>query len=280
MKMLFSCLALTLLTAHTCFQKNSPIPFPTIKTAKLGPDSLLYQRFTPPPGFERVPANPKSFAYYLRQLPLKPPGSKVHLYNGREKANSGVYAAVVNLPIGQKNLHQCADAIIRLRAEYLWQTRQFDQIHFNLTNGFRVDYDRWRKGERVKVVGNQTTWEQKTAASNTYATLWSYLEFVFTYAGTLSLSKELRPLPVAALQIGDVFIQGGSPGHAVIVVDAAVDKNGQKVFLLAQSYMPAQEIQVLKNPQNGDWAPWYPADFGAQLATPEWTFGAGDLKRF
>jgi len=243
-------------------------------------ETLLYQRFVPPPGYERVAADSGSFAFYLRHLPLKPPGAKVLLHDGREKPNPGIYEAVVDLPIGQKDLHQCADAVIRLRAEYLWRQGQFDKIHFNLTNGFRVDYERWRKGGRVKVVVNQTSWEQKAAASNTYDTFWKYLEFVFTYAGTLSLSQELEPVEVSEIQGGDVFIQGGSPGHAVIVVDLATDETGKKVFLLAQSYMPAQEIQILKNPKNGKLSPWYPADFGEVLETPEWNFKKGDLKRF
>ena len=280
MRTLLFLLPLTFLTAYTCFREKTVPDFSAATSTRISPDSLLYQRFAVPPGFERLPVAPNSFAQYLRHLPLKPPGSKVHLYDGREKANAGVYAAVVDLPIGQKNLHQCADAVIRLRAEYLWRTGQFDQIHFNLTNGFRVDYNRWRKGERVKVVGNQTSWEQKTTPSNTYATFWAYLEFVFTYAGTLSLSKELPSVPLSTLQIGDVFIQGGSPGHAIIVVDIAINKAGKKVFLLAQSYMPAQEIQILKNPQNADLSPWYSENFGEILPTPEWTFAARDLKRF
>ena len=128
---------------------------------------------------------------HLRHLPLKPPGSPVLLYDGREKGNQSAHAAVVDLPIGKKDLHQCADAVIRLRAEYLWRSGRYADIHFNLTNGFRVDYARWRRGERVKVVGNETSWIQNAPASNTYATFWQYLEFVFTYAGTLSLSREL-----------------------------------------------------------------------------------------
>ena len=64
---------------------------------------------------------------------------------------------------------------------------------------------------------------------------------VFSYAGTASLSRELAPVNYQDMKIGDVFIQGGHPGHAVIVVDIAVHpKTKKKVFLLAQSYMPAQ----------------------------------------
>jgi len=268
---------LFLLFLQTCFQTASPN---TETAAETSSDSLLYQRFAPPPRYERAAADSGSFAFYLRHLPLKPPGAKVLLHDGREKRNQDAHEAVVDLPIGKKDLHQCADAVIRLRAEYLWRQKQFDKIHFNLTNGFRVDYERWRKGGRVKVVGNQTSWEQKAAVSNSYATFWQYLEFVFTYAGTLSLSKELEPVAVSKIQIGDVFIQGGSPGHAVIVSDLATDSVGKKVFLLAQSYMPAQEIQVLKNPKNGSLNPWYSADFGEVLETPEWTFKKSDLKRF
>lgn len=88
-------------------------------------------------------------------------------------------------------------------------------------------------------------------------------------------------IPLSELSVGDVFIQGGSPGHAVIIVDMAVNKNtGEKLFLLAQSYMPAQEIQVLKNPNNSSNSPWYSTSFVQELMTPEWTFRVTDLKRF
>jgi hypothetical protein len=47
--------------------------------------------------------------------------------------------------------------------------------------------------------------------------------------------------------------------------------------MLAQSYMPAQEIHVLKNPVSDKLNPWYEAKKGA-IETPEWTFGSDDLK--
>jgi hypothetical protein len=91
----------------------------------------------------------------------------------------------------------------------------------------------------------------------------------------------LKPIASASnIQIGDVFIKGGFPGHAVIVVDMAVNKQGKKIFMLAQSYMPAQELQVLKNNNNSKNSPWYSEDFGETLVTPEWTFKKSHLKRF
>jgi len=241
----------------------------------------LEARFLLPDGYERTKEDSNSFGTYLRKLPLKTDGSKVKLFNGDEKNAEGVYDAVVDLPIGNKDLHQCADAVMRLRAEYLYAQKQYDKIHFNFTNGWRCDYSEWMKGKRISVNGNKVSWKQSAQPSNTYKDFWSYMEMVFSYAGSLSLSKELKSVPVEDLKIGDVFIHGGSPGHAIIVVDVAMNpKTNQKIFMLAQSYMPAQETQILKNPNDEKLTPWYSADFGETLNTPEWTFSKNDLKRF
>ena len=241
----------------------------------------IESRFLAPQNFARINYPEKSFAQYLRQLPLKPHGSEVKLFDGRTKPNYKVYDAVVDLEIGHKDLHQCADAVMRLRSEFLWQQGLYEKIHFNFTNGFRVDYTEWMKGRRIIVNGNKTSWNNRNNPSNTYADFWKYMETIFMYAGTLSLAKELNQVSMDEMEIGDVFIKGGSPGHAVIVVDMAINPvNGKKIFMLAQSYMPAQEIQILQNPGNKKISPWYETDPDNQLRTPEWTFHTSALKRF
>lgn len=75
-------------------------------------------------------------------------------------------------------------------------------------------------------------------------------------------------------------MQAGSPGHAIIVVDAAQNTAGEQVFLLAQSYMPAQEIHVLKNPNDPNLSPWFKLNDGDELVTPEWTFQWDQRKRW
>ena len=105
---------------------------------------------------------------------------------------------------------------------------------------------------------------------------------MFNYAGSASLSKELKKVKsLNDLEIGDIFIQGGSPGNAVIILDSAKSKvTDEKIFLLAQSYMPAQDIQILKNPEDNELSPWYTNKNLDTLITPEWTFKKTDLKRF
>lgn len=238
-------------------------------------------RFNLPDGYSRIEADENSFQAYLRSLPLKPHDSQVMLYNGNPKANQSAHSAVVYMDVGKYNLQQCADAIMRLRAEYLYSNKKYDRIHFNFTNGFRVDYSKWMAGNRIIVKGNKSYWIQSAKVSNTYNDFKNYMKIIFTYAGSLSLSKELVKADYNDMEIGDILIQGGSPGHAVIVVDMANNRNsGKKVYLLAQSYMPAQEIHVLKNPENTD-SPWYELDMNDKaIQTPEWSFNTVDLKRF
>lgn len=251
--------------------------------------NTIAERFPVPKAYQRIRSDSASFASYLRNLPLKRQGSKVKYFDGKTKPNNSIYAAVVNLPIGKRDLHQCADAVIRLRAEYFFIHKKFDSIQFNFTNGFKADYANWRNGKRIVVEGNTVSWKESTQTANptngsqdSEKNFWKYLEMVFSYAGTASLSKELKAVTIEEMQIGDIFIKGGFPGHAVIVVDIANHSTtNQKLFLLAQSYMPAQEIQILQNPNSAEFSPWYSLNaINNTLSTPEWDFDSGMLKRF
>jgi hypothetical protein len=249
---------------------------------RVDPDQSLARRIAAPEGYECVPAADGSFGAWLRHLPLMKGNPPVRLFNGKEKPNQDAHVAVVDIDVGDRDLQQCADAVIRLRAEYLWSAGAADAVHFNFTSGDRADYAKWREGYRPAVSGSRVAWAKSAEADPSYRGFRAYLDMVFTYAGTLSLSRELAAVPdPGAVRIGDVFVQGGRPGHAVLVVDAAVHRaSGRKRFLLVQSYMPAQDVHVLKNPSDPAGGPWYDADFGDALRTPEWTFGRGDLKRF
>jgi len=265
-------------------QPSSPTAniLPTKTTTKfINPEGeRIKTRFLVPNGFTRSNSAENSYGNYLQNLPLHPHGAKVHYYNGAEKYND-VYEAVVNIDVGKRDLQQCADAIMRLRAEHLYAQGDYENIHFNFVSGDRIDYNKWRKGYRVRVSGNDVSWVKTAAASDDYQSFRKYMNIIFSYAGTLSLAKELKPVAIKNIQIGDVFIQGGSPGHAVVVVDMVENtKTGERRFLLAQSYMPAQEIHVLKNMNNADESPWYSNFLEGDVSTPEWGFSIRDLKRF
>lgn len=245
------------------------------------PQNSLCSRIAPPAGYSRVSLPEGSFGWWLQRLPLKAGKPPVRLYNGQLKGRQDVHAAVVDIDVGVRDLQQCADAVIRLRAEYLFSVDPMNDILFHFTSGAPAPWKMWREGWRPKVDGSKMTWEKRAASDARYSIFRRYLDTLFMYAGTLSLSRELAPVAdLGDITIGDMFIQGGSPGHAVLVVDISVNAEGKRVFLLAQSYMPAQEIHVLVNPYDAALSPWYSADFGETLVTPEWTFTSKDLKRF
>lgn len=235
-----------------------------------------------PQGYQRLSVAPRSFGEYLRNLPIKS-NPTVFLYNGRRKTNQKAQYAVLNVDVGKKNLQQCADAVMRLRAEYLYQHKRYNEIQFHFTSGDLASYAQWRKGFRARVRGNKVQWIKTRGFDGSYPTFRKYLETVFMYAGSYSLSKELKKVPqIEDIRAGDVFIQGGFPGHAVLVVDVARhSRTKELLFMLAQSYMPAQDIHILKNPNNKKLNPWYStAQIKTVLKTPEWTFGKNNLKRF
>jgi hypothetical protein len=246
-----------------------------------GGDTLA-SRISPPPGFARPAMAPASFAAWLRGLPLKPAGAPVLLHTGAPKPRQDVHVAVIDIDVGPRDLQQCADAIMRLRAEWLFASGRPGDIAFNDSGaGKPIAFGRWATGERPQMSGRSLSWSRSAQPDAGYASFRRYMDVVFAWAGTYSLEREVVAKPLAELAAGDLFIKGGFPGHAVLVADVAENRTtGERRFLLVQSFMPAQEMHVLKNPANADGSPWYPLAFGDQLVTPEWPFPRESLRRW
>ncbi len=153
-----------------------------------------------PNGFSRLHTDSNSFAQWLLHVPLKK-DKIVYLYNGCVKKNQAAQFAVLDISTGNKNLQQCADAVMRLRAEYLFASQQFDNIVF---------YDNDGKAYAFKPPFTKDHLHQ-------------YLQTVFGMCGTASLAKQLHKITIHNIQPGDVLIRGGFPGHAVLVMDVAAD---------------------------------------------------------
>ena len=239
----------------------------------------LETRIVPPQDYERVSVEEGSFADFLRKYSVKEDGSPVLLYNGENKGNQSAHAAVLNLPLENENLQQCADSVMRMYAEYFWATEQYERIAFHFTNGFLAEYTKWREGYRISVDGNQVSWKQSANYDDSYDTFMKFMRIVFAYAGTLSMEQEAKDITLEEIQSGDVFLMGGSPGHVVMIMDVSENEQGEKAFLLAQGYMPAQEFHILKNPAHED-NPWYyESEITYPLQTPEYIFSEGSLKR-
>ena len=67
-------------------------------------------------------------------------------------------------------------------------------------------------------------------------------------------------------------------GQGSIVMDMAENDAGEKIYLLAQSYMPAQDIHILNNPNDALLSPWYKLSNDTDIYTPEYYFTSNQLK--
>lgn len=237
-------------------------------------------RIATPEGYTRIDTtDDESFTSFIRNYPVKEDGSPVLLYDGSQKRNQSAHIAVLELPIENEDLQQCADSIMRMYAEYYYATGQYDKIRFHFVNGFLAEYSKWREGYRISFSGNDTVWVQSASFDDSYTCFQKFMRIVFSYAGTLSMENESKQISLEEAQVGDIFLKGGSPGHVVMILDICENEEGERAFLLAQGYMPAQEFHILKNPLHEE-NPWYyESEIIYPLRTPEYTFPEGSLKR-
>ena len=219
-----------------------------------------------PPGYKRIELDSGSFGYWLRHLPLKTENNEVRQYDGELKYDQNLHFAVLKFDVGTRDLQQCADAVMRLRGEYLYAKKDYNDLHFNFVSDGKPRY-----------------FKQYAKGNYSYKKFRNYMDYIFSYANTASLKKELTPVenPEKNIKPGDVFIQSGQPyGHAVTVVDVAKNDAGNIIFMVCQSYMPAEEINIVKNLNNPKISPWYNFTDTDNLIIPEWEFNYSDLRRF
>lgn len=235
---------------------------------KLYDDMHTIGDINPREGFRRVKLPKGSFGEFLRNYQLKDDWT-LYDYTGKELSRQSQFSAyaVLDIDIGKKDLIQCADAIMLLRAEYLYRQKRYSDIHFNSVSGKRMNYVDYVKGDY------------------SYAKFRKYIDYVAAYASTLSLEKELKPRKIEDIQVGDVLIVGGAPGHAMIVVDMAMDQEGNRALLFAEGMMPAQSIHVVTNLEHGEDTPWYMIDkyldYGTIFVFPNYAFNVlTELKCF
>jgi len=227
----------------------------------------LHSRFAEPPGYARVKLEAGSFGAWLRELPLAKSDTPVRAFDGRElhDAKDPRIAAVVALDVSPVDLQQCADTVVRLHAEWLWSRGRRD-MSYRAASGLDLPWARWQRGERLVASGPSIQWVPGAASRSDHRTFRKYLDAVFAWGNTVSLDKQAKPVKASDAAPGDFFILPGNPGHAVLVLDIA-SRGGRRRALLGQSYMPAQNAQVLRNAAG---SPWFELDPDDKVDTPFW----------
>jgi len=244
--------------------------------------SKINTRFSPPKGYVWVKQAKGSFSEYLVNFPLHPPGFPIRDYRAVPVENQENHLAILKIDVGDKDLQQCADAWMRLYAEYLWSQKRYDEIGFEFTSGQFFSWNDYRRGIRTREVKKRVIFYETGITDESYLAFRQYLNIIFRYAGTISLDREsVAVRSNSDIKPGDLIIKPGSPGHSVIIVGVAQNSLGKRLYLLAESFMPAQDVHLLKNLGNPEISPWYELDVDApKTVTAKYTFKPTSIKRF
>lgn len=222
-------------------------------------------RFSAPKNYKWIEENPNSFGEFLVDFLLKKYGAQILRFDGNPIATQSLHEAIYDIDTGEKDLQQCADSVIRLYAEYLWKQDRKDEIAFHFTNGDLVKWTDYRDGYRAFVMGNSVDYRKTASYDNSYQNFRNYLDLIYNYAGTISLTAETKAVnSTKNLKTGDILITPGSPGHVVFIAGSCENKNGEKLFLLSEGFTPAQSIHLLKNPFEENISPWYQLDVNSE----------------
>ncbi len=217
----------------------------------------------------------QSWQYFLQHLPVKK-GIVVD-YTGNAVANQMKQDGIIQYDVGKADLQQCADALMRIRAEYLFSQKRYEEIGFHFVDGHYYSYNDYCKGLRIVTSGKTISFTFLNSCFKTHETLRKYLNIVYCYASTISLAKELKKTD--DFSVGTVVIFSGSPGHCFIIVDEGVDNKKAKVFKLVEGYSPAQSIYVLRNVDDKSISPWYHLNKGT-IRTASFEFKSYQLGAF
>jgi hypothetical protein len=245
-----------------CLQATDQVSIQALPAATITKDSSI--------SFNR-----NSWEYFLQHLPVTE--GVILDYKGNPIANQSKQAGIVAFDVGTRDLQQCADALMRLRAEYLFAQERYPAIGFHFTDGQYYSFEDYCNGKRPVARGNSVQFIRSAPVLISHKALRDYLDIVYTWAGTISLYNHLKP--AKDFGVGVIIITPGSPGHCCIIVDEKVSGSGERLFKLVEGYTPAQTMYVVSNPYNASINPWYALKKGT-ITTASYQFDDYALRTF
>lgn len=207
-------------------------------------------------GWDRLALPDGSFGDWLRHLPMQDDQATLRDYRKRA-ANTALQERAVAMAALQPNTNKLGAAamMVRLRAEYLWILQSGGAAAFHFDAGQRMDWTDWSRGLRASFETGTLRFVQMGQPDTSRSSYCAYLESLFQHTSVQSLLDDTRPVTDGTIAAGDILVRSdGDEQHAVMVVDLAVDENGQIAVLLAQGGAPAVTLHLCAN---ADGKPWH-----------------------
>src|SRR5664279_1354634 len=174
------------------------------------------------PDFQTLKYPTDSWYSFLQHLPAE--DQPIVDYKGNPVSNPNKGFRILTYDVGRADLQQCADALMRIRAEFLFSRKKYEEIGFHFCSGIYYPWTDYLRGKRPLMKGNNQVVVQTSAILQaSHNTLREYLDIVYAYANTVSLCRELKQTD--RLETGTVIIYPGNPGHCCMIIDEAIGYN-------------------------------------------------------
>jgi hypothetical protein len=211
-----------------------------------------------PNGYTRVNYERSSFSNYVQHLPLK---SENRIFSHQNKDLTHWYESlgVIDKPLLFKDdLEQCADFTMRLWADYHKESGKLSTL-------FLFNYS----GSKVYFKDSHLSYEK-------------FLRKAFASSNSHSMKVGAKKISSAELVPGDLFVQNetGGIGHVSMILDHAKSPSKPDLYLIAFSFMPAQEMHIEKAPANLGRQFWFEYQGFLNHLAEKYPYGKPVLRRF
>ena len=201
----------------------------------------------PDQSFSRIKEDSGSFSTWVRQRRLLPEGSPVYDYRGREykKSNDSTVAYVMDIDILDRRNEQCMDILIRLYAEYLWQSGQAGRLALPLPGGQLLKWADWKAGWRPRFNGIKVKMVKNESVDSSFTNFEDYLKLIYSESHTQQFYHLYGRISPGDVQPGDFIVIRGSKSHAVMIADVVSNRDGMKKVLIGHGDTPACQFYIL-----------------------------------
>lgn len=210
-----------------------------------------------PDGYKRVKYAKGSYSDFVRNLSVTKNKYVKSCYS-EDIFWDGLGVIKLDMMFPKSDLEQCADWAMRLWGEYHKETRKLDSLYL------------------LKYSGEKNYFRK---AGKSYS---SFMKYSFGYSNSHSIKKGCNVIEFKNLRPGDMLVQNqtGGIGHVCVILDAC-EKDGEKLYLLGYSFMPAQQMHIEKAPEEFGINGWFIDKYLTSYIESEFSsYGKVQFRRF
>jgi hypothetical protein len=245
------------------------------------PKWTLLWAFQAPPGYERTPMSTMTdWTIWVTNLPLKPKNRSIAKWDRQIIGAADSINGIIDIGIASKN-QKDADLPLQLAIQYLAARNQLYHFPVIVGEGDTVTFDRWLNGKYGTDGRGKVIYKKGDRREVSPKEFYRFLEFLFVQNENKTLLQNLEPVEEKDIRPGDLYIQfhkddPDSTGHAAMIFDVCIDKEGEALLLAGWGGDPAHSL-IVARPRKSRGKKWFSVE---ELKDHLSEYGDGRFYRF